>query len=919
MAAAKTYLSICVLSALLCAGGPGLIGAGEIRGRVDLNGSWEFQLDAANEGLAHKWFQTEQPFAHSISVPGAWQAQGFGKPEGNLRHQYAGAAWYRRKIAIPPSWRGRRVTLVIGGAHRRTTAFVNGMEAGKHDGFSAPFSFDVTEAVQPGAENTVVLRIENPQVTIEESPDKQEPALPTGMLNYIANWGGIYGNVALESEPQTRIDSLLVLPNIQRRAVSFRVKVVSQGASGPASIRITTPGAEPVTREISPAKDGAEATLTVALPHAPLWTPDDPHLLTAEVQLLENGRVIDRVRQRFGMREISARGNALLLNGKPIYLRGYGDDNIEVLSGFPPSSRGEWIRRLQLAKSFGFNAVRFHSMVPPEEFFFAADEVGMLVMAELPAAYTQYFFAHQAFLKRELVDVLTAYRNHPSLLSLAFGNEFNLKWLKSDTDRTAFLAAVGHFYEAAKEIAPATLILSNDGFDMRPTDMVSLFGNPPDDRPTVRHEFGQYYCSLPDIGLIDRFTGVMIPEWLEAKKKWVNASGLGESYPRYLRNSWKLQQLGRKYQIERARADGRVTGYHYWLLVDFPGGTGEGDSWEEGWFDYFWEPKGVTPAEGREINSPVLLMIDAGVDARTLRAGEPKKVSVRLSNYGASVIRGGGFSWKLLDGNTSVAGGSSKIDAELGTVSKIAELSLRTAPLSAAKKLQLVLRLETPSGAFENRWDFWAFPEPATPRPAVPVAAAAGVAQLRESHPWISAAGGSLPPDGLLITDSLSADARAHLRAGGRVWLMLRATEQRRGVPFFPADGGAFGTLVRDHPALSGMPHADYCDLQFYNLINGAYPLPIDGWPKETEPMIGGIRTTSEFLSKMKNLSRIAFAVEGNAGGGKLLITTLRLTDKPEHPEARAMLDSLLRYAAGGAFNPRVDIPESALTQFETD
>jgi hypothetical protein len=283
------------------------------------------------------------------------------------------------------------------------------------------------------------------------------------------------------------------------------------------------------------------------------------------------------------------------------------------------------------------------------------------------------------------------------------------------------------------------------------------------------------------------------------------------------------------------------------------------------------------------------------------------------------VIRGGGFSWKLLDGNTSVAGGSSKIDAELGTVSKIAELSLRTAPLSAAKKLQLVLRLETPSGAFENRWDFWAFPEPATPRPAVPVAAAAGVAQLRESHPWISAAGGSLPPDGLLITDSLSADARAHLRAGGRVWLMLRATEQRRGVPFFPADGGAFGTLVRDHPALSGMPHADYCDLQFYNLINGAYPLPIDGWPKETEPMIGGIRTTSEFLSKMKNLSRIAFAVEGNAGGGKLLITTLRLTDKPEHPEARAMLDSLLRYAAGGAFNPRVDIPESALTQFETD
>ena len=102
------------------------------------------------------------------------------------------------------------------------------------------------------------------------------------------------------------------------------------------------------------------------------------------------------------MRQLTTQGNVLLLNGKPLYLRGYGDDNIEVLTGFPPLAREVYLERLKQARSFGFNAVRFHSMTPPEEFFHAADEVGLLVMAELPAAYTQYVLPHRAFLRKEL-------------------------------------------------------------------------------------------------------------------------------------------------------------------------------------------------------------------------------------------------------------------------------------------------------------------------------------------------------------------------------------------------------------------------------------------------------------------------------------------------------------------------------------
>jgi hypothetical protein len=118
-----------------------------------------------------------------------------------------------------------------------------------------------------------------------------------------------------------------------------------------------------------------------------------------------------------------------------------------------------------------------------------------------------------------------------------------------------------------------------------------------------------------------------------------------------------------------------------------------------------------------------------------------------------------------------------------------------------------------------------------------------------------------------------------------------------------------------DHAALSGFPHGDFCELQFYNMIEGAVPLSIDHWPTDVKPIIGAIRTTSEFLSKTKNLSRVAYIVEGKAARGKLLITSLRLRDNFDeaYPEAITLFDSLVRYASGSSFQPQSTVPDSVL------
>jgi hypothetical protein len=449
--------------------------------------------------------------------------------------------------------------------------------------------------------------------------------------------------------------------------------------------------------------------------------------------------------------------------------------------------------------------------------------------------------------------------------------------------------------------------------------MVSVYRDAPKDVPAMRHEFGSYYCSLPDPSLIPRFTGAIVPAWLEMKKKWIDESGLAGSYATYLRNSQRLQQLGRKYQIERARRQPEYTGYHYWLIADYPGGTGEGDSWEEGWFDYFWGPKAVAPEEGRELNNAVLLMIDAGLNERTIWSGSRRRIEVTVSNYGERDIAGAALSWKLLSEGRELGGSRVEgLRAPLGRVGRLAEIEIGAVESEDARKLELVLELKDGADTYVNRWSFWVFPRQRLLKSsAIPVVSALKSAAVHRLFPFIGEVRGTPDPKALLITPVLDERAAGFLASGGRVLLAADRAQFERGgdATLFPASGGAIGTLLQDHPAMRGFPNEGFCDLQFYNLVEGAWNFPLDAWPKDLAPIAGGIRTTSSFLSKQKNLSRTGYLFEVNVGKGKLLISTLRLREHLDeaYPEAVYLFDRLVRYAAGPDFEPRVAAPAALM------
>ena len=202
-------LSVALLTCLLF---PGAVLAQ--RSSLPLDGTWSFRQDPQAVGEAERWASGEVAFTRDITVPGAWQAQGVGEPKGTLRHDYAGVAWYRRTVDVPAAWRGKVVSLRIGGAHRETAVFVNGREVGRHRGFSAPFSFDVTEAIAPGAANVIALRIANPGAVPLEGPREQKGDQPTGMLNYIGNWGGVYGSVEVRATDPVAVEQVYVRPDV---------------------------------------------------------------------------------------------------------------------------------------------------------------------------------------------------------------------------------------------------------------------------------------------------------------------------------------------------------------------------------------------------------------------------------------------------------------------------------------------------------------------------------------------------------------------------------------------------------------------------------------------------------------------------------------------------------------------------------
>lgn len=902
---------------------------------LDLSGTWEFRLDPEDVGTTQGWFDAGASFDKSIQVPGAWNALGVEfesdaqlrayerlKDEEDRRsasvlpepgesnrlfHVYPGPAWYRKTVDIPADWTDKNITLTFEGVHRSADVWLNGKPAASHVSYITPLRLNVNDYARPGERLTIVARVDGRRDRLK---DPLMGCMDTVDFVYAA-WGGIFRPVLLEAKSRASIEDVFAVPSLADSTVELRTILLADDDALLAA-RIVDQAGQTVARQSHAiASNTSQSTIRLSLPDAQTWSPQNPHLYTAHLELSAGGKILDTHTVRFGMREFQVKNKQFLLNGRPIFLRGYGDDCIFPHTISPPLDKDEYRRRLTAARDYGFNYVRHHSWVPLREYLDVADELGMMVQPEFPFAYSRDLpttTETRASAVEQWKEVIRLNRNHPSIIAWSMGNELY----------DSFPMAP-EMYRLAKELDPTRPVIESDGTyiqnSKRPTldylavtfDEANSIGHgdgkynfPPDTpKPVISHEMG-YFVTLHDLTQLPLFRNGLRPYWLTRANELAERNGVTHLYPDWLAASYRLQAVCLKTNLEAVRRSA-LSGTSVWLFQDYP-------NCAEGVVDMFFRKKALSAEEFRKFNAPTVLLLDES--KRSFRSGESVTLPVSVSRFEDPPSTSATLQWKLLtqSGQTLLHGTSDTLSVAEG-VHPLTKISL-TLPQAADRGLSLTfaVQLSDASGSWDNSWNLWVFPPAQQFFPDV-LMLSEGLAEhsgtatrtLNIHEP------NHLPK--LVVTDQLSTDVLHYLTRGGSVFLLnpeLAFTCEGTNFRLSSWDGGGpSGTTFNPaHPALSRFPSEGWCDLQFYHLVQQSKSIMLDPLAEKIEPII-------RCIDRPTRLANRAYLFEAGVGEGKLLVSGLNFKGALAAGDtaAQSLLDHLVTYCTSRAFTPKTSLP----------
>ncbi len=340
-----------------------------------LNGEWEFEIDQADSGLERGLL--ERPLQQKIMVPFC--------PESELsgigNRDFLNAVWYRRLVTIPAAWGDKQILLHFQAVDYDTTAWVNGVEVGRHRGGFSSFSFSLDE-VKAGETITLVVRARDLHV-LPQPRGKQSQKLE----GYGALYGrttGIWQTVWLEPVPYSALKRPRITPDVANSAIHLEQPITGRLSGLRLRATLSDDAGEIVTAE-RPADQDFTPQLTLAVPdeRRRLWSIDDPHLYTLSISLVDaDGKVVDQATSYAGLRSVTIDGMALKINGKVVFQRLVLDQGFYP-DGILTAPSDDALRHdIEISLQAGFNGARLHQKVFEERFLYHADRMGYLVWGE---------------------------------------------------------------------------------------------------------------------------------------------------------------------------------------------------------------------------------------------------------------------------------------------------------------------------------------------------------------------------------------------------------------------------------------------------------------------------------------------------------------------------------------------------------
>jgi beta-glucuronidase len=411
-------VSMCALGTALAEPQPApLIANIENRKTISLNGTWHYIVDPYDNGYynyrheprgdgyflnAHpksKQDLVEYNFAASntLQVPGDWNSQ---KKDLFL---YEGTVWYERTFLYhKPA--DKRTFLSVGAANYESRVWVNGKEACVHVGGFTGYNCEVTDLVKDG-ENFVVIYVNN---------NRHADAVPTVNTDWW-NYGGITRDVELVEMPKVFLeDYFLQLKKGSQNELAGWVKM--NGGSRPVTVHIPELKVE---KQIQTDANGyGQIALTAS--GLSLWSPENPKLYDVEFDVGD-----DVVRDQIGFRTIEVRGADILLNGKPIFLRGVSVHEEAPYRSGRAFSADDARTLLGWVKEMNGNYVRLAHYPHNRNMTRMADRMGLLVWSEIPVYWTIDWTnaSTLANAKNQLTEEITRDKNRASIIIWSMGNE----------------------------------------------------------------------------------------------------------------------------------------------------------------------------------------------------------------------------------------------------------------------------------------------------------------------------------------------------------------------------------------------------------------------------------------------------------------------------------------------------------------
>lgn len=401
-----------------------------------LNGYWNYVVDPLTTGYydyrrkptKEGFFRDEEVDNQKVfkeydfdsspvmAIPGDWNTH-----SDNLFF-YEGTMWFRKKFEYRATDK-QRVFLYFGATNYKSYIYLNGIKIGQHTGGYTPFNFEITQKLKSG-ENKLIVMVDN---------ERAVDAVPTNNFDWF-NYGGITRDVMLVFVPHAFIQTYsLHLKKGTTNTIEGNIKLSDIQANQ--IVKIEIPELK-LKQECKTDSNGVAHILFNNI-KLQLWSPETPKLYPVKIYT-----TTDTIKDKIGFRSIETRGNQILLNGKPVFLKGISIHEEAAFRNARIYTAEEDKILLDWAKELGCNYVRLAHYPHNEQMVRLAEQMGLMVWSEIPVYWTIQWQRPDVYhnAENQLDEMIARDKNRANIIIWSIANE-----TPHGNDRDIFLSSLSKY------------------------------------------------------------------------------------------------------------------------------------------------------------------------------------------------------------------------------------------------------------------------------------------------------------------------------------------------------------------------------------------------------------------------------------------------------------------------------------------